>query len=699
MLVIKLYIFSFKTRNKIEPYNIVKMSNISKVKLWEKRMDKYNKKNNGVELSLNAVEDSSLVSQIKSLSSITMRVFNPTTKDCQNQRYRCINGTNMNKVFKKIKQIGVSSVNGVVFYTEVGKMRMVMKTPVSIDADDPEYEYHIHKLLMNKCIKYIPNIPLVYFGFTCSQTQEIAKIKKMKTAKQKIPNKYKANVPFCLDISNNNNKEKFGNKYGTFFIASQFIDNPQVLYEVSDKAKNFKSVIDIMVQATCALMVAQQRTRFSHYDLHQGNIMVSPMKNDSLFCYATHIKDMPYIFVESPFLCYLIDFGRSYVSDKELYYDPNHKEKNYDPFTPAITPNKYSGLYDVISIWIYPIISEAKAHPRNKYLQDFALLLESIFEGALDTNLYYHRKPIRTPGYRNQDGSREDVSDAFDLLYALKTFGYINVYTKSTGKTLYLWNRDDIKGELGVITDDVSNAIFDYEESLKAEDVKTMNNALNFLNAEFDWMKTHKKPRTPTPTKTNTTANKIIKGMPPLNMNKNYNSIIAKQRSSFTKRYKKCMKQKITDIKKSKVYKDLPRNIGKSKMKKKELCSTLSKGAKIISTIDSQRTVTDPIRPHGLPIRPHGLPIRPPGLLLQKRKSQKIREIMKGLKKIKKVKKVKRKLKLLQRPVKKSSVNVKKNCNKMKLKDIKKTKAYKDLPRKFGKSKKNKKDLCRKLME
>ena len=713
------------------------MTNMNKVELWKKRMAMYNKKNNGVDLSLNVVEDASLLGQIKSISSITMRVFDPTVKDCKNQRYRCVNGSNMNSVFKKVKQIGVSSVNGVVFYTEVGGMKMVMKTPVSKSADDPEYEYHIHKILMNECAKWIPNIPLVYFGFTCSQSQAIGEIKQLKVANKKVPEKYKGNVPFCIDVSNIDNKDKFS-KFGTFFIASQFVDNPQVLYEVSNKAKNFGNVIDIMTQATCALMVGQQRSKFSHYDLHQGNIMVSPMKNDSLFCYATYDKRMPYIFVDSPFLCYLIDFGRSYVNGKSMYFNPGHKDKNFNPFGPAITPNKFSPLYDVASVWMYPIISEAKDNPQNKYLQDFANFLESLFSGALDKNMYYSMKPQRTPGYRNPDGSRENIENAFDLLFALKRFGFINMYKKTTGKMLYVWNRD-IKGEVGVIDDNTSDAIFDYEKSLESDDLVTMKLTMDFLDNEFAWMKQHKKPRTPTPIKRNTSASKIVKGMPKLNLNINYGLKILTQRASFMTRQDKCMKKNIKEIKMTKGYRDLPSNIGKSKMKKKELCTVLSRKDNIIPSkksvsfgfmnkpvissqrtidisadmrslgktpsFDSQRTITDPPRKmrtisdmEKVMRRPPGMPSPPKGL----RKSQKVKLILKALNK---PKKVKRKLvrkstpKPIAKPSKKSLKNVKKNCNKLSLKKIKKSKAYKDLPRKFGKSKRTKKELCKELMK
>ena len=38
-----------------------------------------------------------------------------------------------------------------------------------------------------------------------------------------------------------------------------------------------------------------------------------------------------------------------------------------------------------------------------------------------------------------------------------------------------------------------------------------------------------------------------------------------------------CMKMILKDIKKSKEYKDLPKNIGKSKLNKKKLCEAISK--------------------------------------------------------------------------------------------------------------------------
>ena len=43
------------------------------------------------------------------------------------------------------------------------------------------------------------------------------------------------------------------------------------------------------------------------------------------------------------------------------------------------------------------------------------------------------------------------------------------------------------------------------------------------------------------------------------------------------KNIEECMKMILKDIKKSKEYKDLPKNIGKSKLKKNKLCKAISK--------------------------------------------------------------------------------------------------------------------------
>ena len=132
---------------------------------------------------------------------------------------------------------------------------------------------------------------------------------------------------FCTSIGllNVPLSSKFREQSNPFAIsASKYKIQGDVLLMEYIRGKNLYSLIkrkDIddrvifaaMRQTLCAIMIAQQEEKFTHYDLHSSNIIMTPCQEDSVALFV--IGDKSYSTPTYGAKPVIIDFGFSYAND------------------------------------------------------------------------------------------------------------------------------------------------------------------------------------------------------------------------------------------------------------------------------------------------------------------------------------------------------------------------------------------------
>jgi hypothetical protein len=318
----------------------------------------------------------------------------------------------INSYFDNIMSIGIKSANGIVFKLNIREVgddsTFVIKTNVNDFTDPLEYEYDIQSSL-NELRTKIPNFSLAFGLFKCEPTTGVLQIR---TLKQQLGKRlapvYKNNIENQLKrrFSSVNSVCKVSeNKRNNFiFTITEFVDNPLTLSEFAlEKATNADDVIDILLQTTCALQIAQEEKDFTHYDLHSGNVLIKPMSDiDSkldknavpIFGYKFNDVDIgsntPYFFCRAKYLAIIIDFGRSYVKDKKLFYNPVKRKPNDSDWSPkyGITPNRFNRYWDIARLWSVTI-ADAIDNPNIKNKDKLNIIFNILDEYFGCGNTFY----------------------------------------------------------------------------------------------------------------------------------------------------------------------------------------------------------------------------------------------------------------------------------------------------------------------
>ena len=195
----------------------------------------------------------------------------------------------------------IFSVNAYVFNTKFfdGDIEVVIKTPKRRDPSDDfciekenfdiVREYFLGVSCFNKLRYFIPTFVYTFGAFACNETEE--------------------NTTELTLCSLN---------YG--------INSPHIIYEkikgnsvqnlLDTRKINFKQWLEIFSQLLLTLEVAQRKFRFTHFDLHLGNVMINNSCGKSYYInldnttYKISPKNYPVI----------IDFGMSsvYVNDRYI---------------------------------------------------------------------------------------------------------------------------------------------------------------------------------------------------------------------------------------------------------------------------------------------------------------------------------------------------------------------------------------------
>jgi hypothetical protein len=188
-----------------------------------------------------------------------------------------------------IERIGIKSNNAYAMVVKgYHENKIVIKKPRRQDGtvDSLKYEYIVGCDLRNTMCKQVPNFMKVY-GYLHRQNQEYLIIQRIcpgKTLRELL----------CFEK-----------------VYTDFYD------------PRLRSLI---LQVLCSLQVAQNSVRFTHYDLHFGNVLVKNDKKKKNIVYRYRDKNgMPHT-VRVPLygeIAIIIDFGRSRTNESSVFLQNN----------------------------------------------------------------------------------------------------------------------------------------------------------------------------------------------------------------------------------------------------------------------------------------------------------------------------------------------------------------------------------------
>ena len=185
----------------------------------------------------------------------------------------------------------------------------IIKVPKR-DEENAVHEFFVG-LAMSGTRQMMPNFVYTYAGFVCS--------------------------PPFIDRENNEVINYCAKKQGVQYIVQERIPGNS-LFNTEDLT--LSEFIGILLQLLFALAVTGDRSKFTHYDLHSGNILLRKGKNEFSLRYVSPNGNN--IFVKTNYVATIIDFGRSFISF-------NGKPLGYFFPERGIYP-QYFPLYDIFTL-------------------------------------------------------------------------------------------------------------------------------------------------------------------------------------------------------------------------------------------------------------------------------------------------------------------------------------------------------------
>ncbi|GAG70960.1 unnamed protein product, partial [marine sediment metagenome] len=179
-----------------------------------------------------------------------------------------------------MKKIG-EGVNGIVISVDFENTRNLFLLKGST-KEDLSHELSVGLNVANLTRREIPNFAFVYGGFDCE--------------------------PF-IDSDNPINICGIGEDK-IKYVMYEYIDSSVTLAEFIATNSRIEDVISLYIQAILSVLYANQRFKFTHYDLHDQNVLVRDVSQDS-FQIKYSYKSIDY-YVKSWNIATIIDYGLSY---------------------------------------------------------------------------------------------------------------------------------------------------------------------------------------------------------------------------------------------------------------------------------------------------------------------------------------------------------------------------------------------------
>jgi len=233
------------------------------------------------------------------------------------------NFTDYNLVNTPIKRIGTPSNNGFInlleFKTRFKNFFTIMKSSLTIDADNNYYEYIVGNCL-NRIKTFAPN-----FVYTFNYMNLSEKLKNKLKDETTFTDKNLLLSDTIIKNKENNTLEYYNNvgdgcKYNNISsILIEYIPNSLSLFKLLEDPEFLQymdiEIFNILFQLYAIL--SGLKDVFTHYDLHTGNVMFVKVPDNKII-YITYVIDNKEYNLYTHFIPVVLDYGRAHINCLEL---------------------------------------------------------------------------------------------------------------------------------------------------------------------------------------------------------------------------------------------------------------------------------------------------------------------------------------------------------------------------------------------
>ena len=223
--------------------------------------------------------------------------------------------TGFEYVGSPVKRIGTPSANGFINELEYNKngykSHAILKSSQNPNADNLVYEYIVGTKLINRVVKIYPCFLQTYGLYYYNTPAAWNLFKKTKLLDK--DNLQQLTLQRRIDYEKACKESKFAS------ILIQHIHNAtsinDMLYDADKSSLNndLLYVVYILYHA-----LSSMATKFTHYDLHSGNVLLYKPKDGHYIEYHYHHSDGTTNTFCSPYVPKIIDYGRCYFNNGRL---------------------------------------------------------------------------------------------------------------------------------------------------------------------------------------------------------------------------------------------------------------------------------------------------------------------------------------------------------------------------------------------
>lgn len=260
------------------------------------------------------------------------------------------------KFFNNLRRIGAESVEGFALFAGVGiaKDLFVIKVPQNPKYDNLFHEYFVGISCLNKLRRHIPTFSYVFGAFTCSPP---------------IINKDKSVSSFCSSKNN-----------GVNYVIFEKVNGPSF----RDVVKNctLTQYLSYMIQVIIGLKFAHRHCDFTHYDLHDENVLLRDIPTaNKKWVYVPYDYNNTTLYIKTDRIPTIIDYGRTHVKVKI-----NSQPMNFGYFSDinGLFVDKSRPLYDIYKLMMFTLGSAYEQH--NDGLLNEAIPLANIWTTDVGSN-------------------------------------------------------------------------------------------------------------------------------------------------------------------------------------------------------------------------------------------------------------------------------------------------------------------------
>lgn len=242
-----------------------------------------------------------------------------------------IPSTLISETFNKRKRIGEASAYGKVIDVD----SFVIKTGVTPNNWSLIHEMFIGMMAMNKMRDHCPNFVYTTGGFFCSPSYIV---------KEKVFTF--CTVPTQPSINN-----------GVYIILEKINNSKSLEYHLKNGLTP-DDILLILYQCLVALKKADDLYKFTHYDLHTGNVLVVKRPGTVIKCESVNYGT---VYLKTNYVPMIIDYGLSRITLDGKDYSLNGIAK----FNPNFIPNDFPSfpLYDVVRLFYIVHIHTRLSNP------------------------------------------------------------------------------------------------------------------------------------------------------------------------------------------------------------------------------------------------------------------------------------------------------------------------------------------------